>query len=64
MYVIDNVSCQVLFEQRIFPLIFISMIQQIFCLSPLLLIGICCQIVPLRIPLICTIQFFFEITAT
>ena len=50
MYVIDNVSCQVLFEQRMFPLIFISMIQQIFCLSPLLLMGIWCQIVPLWIP--------------
>ena len=33
----DNASRQVLFEHIIFPLIFISTIQQIFCLSPLLL---------------------------
>ena len=33
---IHNASGQVLFEQRIFPLIFMSMIQQTFCLSLLL----------------------------
>ena len=47
---IDNAGRQVLFEQRIFPLIFISTIRQIFCLSPLLLMRIECQIGPLWIP--------------
>ena len=47
---IDNAGHQVLFEQRIFPLLFISTIRQIFCLSPLLLMRIQCQIVPLGIP--------------
>ena len=40
MHSINNGSPQVMFEQRIFPLIFISMIQQIFCLLPLLLMHI------------------------
>ena len=44
---INNGSPQVIFEQRIFPLILISTIQQIFCLSPLLLMHIWCQITPL-----------------
>ena len=44
---INNASPQVLFEQRIFLLIFIATIQQIFCLSPLLLMHIWCQIAPL-----------------
>ena len=47
---IDNANRQVLSEQRIFPLIFISTIRQIFCLTPLLLMRIWCQIVPLWIP--------------
>ena len=33
-------------EQGIFPLIFIAMIRQIFCLSPLLLMRIWCQFFP------------------
>ena len=44
---IDNASPKILFEQRIFPLIFISRIQQVFCLSPPLLMHIWCQIAPL-----------------
>ena len=44
---INNGCPQVIFEQRIFPLIFISTIQQLFCLSPLLLMHIWCQITPL-----------------
>ena len=47
---IDNASREVLFEQRIFPLIFISTIRQMFCLSPLLLMRIWCEIVPLWKP--------------
>ena len=47
---IDEASGQVLFEQRIFSLIFISTIRQIFCLPPLLLMRTWCQIVPLWIP--------------
>ena len=37
-------------EQRIFPLIFIATIWQIFCLSPLLLMRILCQFFPSWIP--------------
>ena len=37
-------------EQRIFPLIFIATIRQIFCLSPLLLMRIWCQFFPSWIP--------------
>ena len=37
-------------EQRIFPLIFIATIRQIFCLSPLLLMRIRCQFFPSWIP--------------
>ena len=37
-------------EQRIFPLIFIATIRQIFCLSPLLLMHIRCQFSPSWIP--------------
>ena len=37
-------------EQRIFPLIFIETIWQIFCLSPLLLMRIWCQFFPFWIP--------------
>ena len=37
-------------EQRIFLLIFIATIRQIFCLSPLLLMGIWCQFFPSWIP--------------
>ena len=37
---IDNPSREVLFEQIIFPLIFISTIRQIFCLPLLLLMRI------------------------
>ena len=37
-------------EQRIFPLIFIATIRQIFCLSPLLLMSIRCQFFPSWIP--------------
>ena len=42
----STTSCQVLFEQRIFLLIFISTIRQIVCLSQLLLMRNWCQIVP------------------
>ena len=48
---IDNPSREIIFEQIIFPLIFISTIRQIFCLPPLLLMRIWCQIVPLWIRL-------------
>ena len=44
---INNGCPQVIFEQRIFPLIFISTIQQVFCPSPPLLMHIWCQIAPL-----------------
>ena len=37
-------------EERIFPLIFIATIRQIFCLSPLLLMRIWCQFFPSWIP--------------
>ena len=37
---VDNPSREVLFEQIIFPLIFISTMRQIFCLPPLLLMRI------------------------
>ena len=37
-------------EQRMFLLIFIAMIQQIFCLSPLLLMRLWCQFLPSWIP--------------
>ena len=37
-------------EQRIFPLIFIATIRQIFCLSPLMLMRIWCQFFPSWIP--------------
>ena len=37
-------------EQRIFPLIFVETIRQIFCLSPLLLMRIWCQFFPFWIP--------------
>ena len=37
-------------QQRIFPLIFITPIRQIFCLSPFLLMRIWCQFFPSWIP--------------
>ena len=37
-------------EERIFPLIFIATIRQIFCLSPLMLMRIWCQFFPSWIP--------------
>ena len=40
---IDNTSRQVFLSKKIFPLIFIATIRQIFCLSPLLLMRIWCQ---------------------
>ena len=64
MLAIDNASHQVLFEQRIFPLILISMIQPIFCCSPLLLMGIWCQLNHSFVNTVWTLQLFFGITAT
>ena len=55
---INNGCPQVIFEQRIFPLIFISTIQQLFCLSPLLLMHIWCQIAPLWVLFECSICSF------
>ena len=55
---INNGNPQVIFEQRIFPLILISMIQQIFCLLPLLLMRIWCQIAPLWVLCECSICSF------
>ena len=64
MLAIDNASHQVLFEQRIFPLILISMILPIFCWSPLLLMGIWCQLNHSFVNTVWTLQLFFGITAT
>ena len=64
MLAIDNASHQVLFEQRIFPLILISMIRPIFCWSPLLLMGIWCQLNHSFVNTVWTLQLFFGITAT
>ena len=64
MLSIDNASHQVLFEQRIFPLILISTIRPIFCWSPLLLMGIWCQLNHAFVNTIWTLQLFFGITAT
>ena len=64
MLSIDNASHQVLFEQRIFPLILISMIRPIFCWSPLLLMGIWCQLNHSFVNTVWTLQLFFGITAT
>ena len=64
MLSIDNASHQVLFEQRIFPLILISTIRPIFFWSPLLLMGIWCQLNHSFVNTVWTLQLFFGITAT
>ena len=59
---IENASRQVLFEQRIFPLIFISTIRQILCLNRF------CYCVSDVKSFLCEYRLntptFFEITAT